>query len=210
MSAFIRRRSLLRLAAAAAAIALIGPSLVAMPSGLAAAQQDPAAQLVQRAADQVIQVARTTTGAAREAGMMRVLQADFDLNYMARSTLGTYWNQATPEQRQRFLNVIASAEAHSYAQRFGQYAGQTVTVSRVSQRENGVSLVDSKLNQSPGEPVAIQWEVRNDGQRPRIVDVRVEGVSMTLTRRSEYNSYIRSHGGQVESLIAELEARAKR
>ena len=210
MSAFIRRRSLPRLAAAAAAIALIGPGLLAMPSGLAAAQQDPAAQLVQRAADQVIEVARTRTGAARESGMMRVLQAEFDLNYMARSTLATHWNQATPEQRQRFVNVIASAEAHSYAQRFGQYAGQTLTVGRVSLRENGVTLVDSKLNQSTGEPVAIQWEVRNDGQRPRIVDVRVEGVSMTLTRRSEYNSYIRSHGGQVESLIAELEARAKR
>jgi phospholipid transport system substrate-binding protein len=210
VSSFIRRRSLPRLAVAAAAIAIIGSGLVAMPSGQAAAEQDPAAQLVQRAADQVIQVARTTTGAARESGMMRVLQAEFDLNYMGRSTLGTHWNQATPEQRQRFLNVMASAEAHSYAQRFGQYAGQTLTVSRVNPRGNGVSVVDSKLNQSNGEPVAIQWEVRNEGRGPRIVDVKVEGVSMVMTRRSEYNSYIRNHGGQVESLIDELEARAKR
>ena len=152
MSAFVRRRSLLRLAAAAAAIALIGPALVAMPCGPAAAQQDPAAQLVQRAADQVIQVARTTTGAAREAGMMRVLQADFDLNYMARSTLGTYWNQATPEQRQRFLNVIASAEAHSYSQRFGQYTGQTLTVGRVNPRGNGVSVSNGDLESAMDRP----------------------------------------------------------
>jgi len=142
--------------------------------------------------------------------MMRVLQADFDLGYMGRSTLGTHWDQATPEQRQRFLTMVASAEAHSYAQRFGQYTGQTVTVGRVTPRGAGVSLVDSKLNQSNGEPVAIQWEVRNDGQRLRIVDVKTEGVSMNLTRRSDYNSYIRNHGGQVEPLIAELEARAKR
>src|SRR5262245_6461704 len=114
MSSFIRCRSLPRLAAAAAAIALIGPSLVILPSGLAAAEQDPAAELVQRAANRVIEVARTSTGAARQSGMMRVLQAEFDLNYMGRSSLGTHWNQATPEQRQRFLNVIASAEAHSY------------------------------------------------------------------------------------------------
>jgi phospholipid transport system substrate-binding protein len=207
MSSFIHRRSL---AAAAAAIALVGPGLVALPSGLAMAEQDPAAQLVQRAADRVIEVARTSTGTAREAGMMRVLQADFDLAYMGRLTLGANWDQATPDQRQRFLNVVASAEAHSYAQRFGQYAGQTLSVSRVSPRGNGVSVVDSKLNQTSGEPVAVQWEVRSDGGRPRIVDVKVEGVSMNLTRRSEYNSYIRSHGGQVEPLIDELEARAKR
>jgi len=200
-----------RLAAGAVAITLLGLGLLSMMSGRAsAADQDPAAQLVQRAADRVIEVARTSTGAARESGMMRVLQADFDLGYMGRLTLGTHWDQATPEQRQRFLNVVASAEAHSYAQRFGQYAGQTVTVSRVNSRGNGVSVVDSKLNQSSGEPVAIQWEVRSDGQRLRIVDVKTEGVSMLMTRRSEYNSYIRSHGGQVEPLITELEARAKR
>ena len=209
MSPSIRRRSIPRLAAAAAAAALIGPSLMALPSAPAAAEQDPAAQLVQRVANQVIEVARTSTGTAREAGMMRVLQADFDLDYMARSTLGTHWNEATPEQRQRFLNVIANAEARSYAQRFGQYSGQTIAVSRVNRRADG-AFVESQLNQRNGEPVAIQWEVRSDGQRLRIVDVKVEGVSMSLTRRSEYNSYIRSHGGQVEPLIAELEVRARR
>src|SRR5262249_40362892 len=157
MSAFIRRRSLPRLAAAAAAIALIGPGLVIMPSAQAA-EQDPAAQLVQRAADQVIEVARTRIGAARESGMMRVLQAEFDLNYMGRSTLGSHWEQATPEQRQRFLNVVASAEAHSYSQRFGQYAGQTLTLSRVSPRGSGGSLADGKLNPRNGGPAPRPWQ----------------------------------------------------
>ena len=215
MSSFIRRRSLPRLAAAAAAIALVGPALagsglVVVPSAQAATGQDPAAQLVQTTANQVIELARTRTGAAREAGMLQLLQAEFDLDYMARSTLGTHWDQATPEQRQRFRNAIATAEAQSYARRFGQYAGQTVTVGRVIPRGSGVTVVESMLNQSNAEPVAIQWVVRNDGQRPRIVDVKAEGVSMTLTRRSEYNSYIRNHGGTVEPLIAELEARARR
>ena len=62
----------------------------------------------------------------------------------------------------------------------------------------------------PIYPVAIQWEVRNEGQGPRIVDVKSEGVSMIMTRRADFISYIRNHGGQVESLIDELEARAKR
>jgi phospholipid transport system substrate-binding protein len=191
-------------------LALIGPVLTVMASGQAAAEQDPAAQLVQRTADQVIALVKTNTGAARESGIMRVLEAHFDLIYMGRSTLGTYWNQVTPEQRERFLKAAASAEAHAYAQRFGQYAGQTLIVGGVNPRGNGVSIVDSKLNQSNGEPIAILWEVRNEGQGPRIVDVKVEGVSMAMTRRSDFSSYIRSHGGKVEPLIDELEARAKR
>jgi phospholipid transport system substrate-binding protein len=207
MSSFIRRRSISRLAAGAAAIALIAPGLVTMMSGQAvAADQDPAVQVIQRTADELIRIKADT---AREAAIMRLLQAEFDLNYMGRSTLATHWDQATPEQRERFLKVQTSAEAHAYAKRFAQYAGQRLTVTGVNSRGNGVSVVDSKLDQSNGEPVAIQWEVHNDGQRPRVVDVKVGGVSMVLTRRSEYNSYIRNHGGQVEPLIDELEARAK-
>lgn len=209
MSSFVRRRSVLRLSTGAAAIVLTGPGLAVMASRQAVAEQDPAAQLVQRAADQVIAVARANTGAVREAGIRQVLEAHFDLAYMGRSTLGNYWNQATPEQRTRFLEASASAEARAYAERFGQYRGQTLTVGRINSRGNGVTIVDSKLNQSDGDPVAIQWEVRNEGQGPRIVDVKAEGVSMTMTRRADFVSYIRNHGGQVESLIDELEARAR-
>ena len=209
MSSFVRRRSVLRLAAGAAAIALTGAGLAVMVSRQAAAEQDPVGQLVQRAANQAIEAARTSAGAAREAGIRRVLETYFDLAYMARSTLGSYWNQATPEQRERFLKASASTEAHAYAERFGQYRGQTLTVGRVNVRGDGVSIVDSKLTQSSGDPVAIQWEVRNEGRGPRIVDVRTEGVSMTMTRRADFVSFIRNHGGQVGPLIEELEARAR-
>jgi phospholipid transport system substrate-binding protein len=198
------------LATGAAAIALTGPGLAVMASRQAAAEQDPAVQLVQRAADQGIEVARANAGAAREAGIRRVLESYFDLAYMGRSTLGSYWDKTTPEQRQRFLKASASVEARSYAERFGQYRGQTIAVGRITPRGNGVSVVDSKLTQNSGDPLSVQWEVRNEGQGPRIVDVRTEGVSMTMTRRADFVSYIRNHGGQVEALIDELEARAKR
>jgi phospholipid transport system substrate-binding protein len=196
-----RRRNMLHLAAGAAAV-VVAPRL-------AAADLDPAAQLIQRTAGQVIELIKTKTGAARESGILQVLEADFDLSYMGRSALGVHWNQATPEQRERFLKAAASAEAHAYAERFGQYGGQTLTLGRVTSR-GGSSFVESKLNQSDGEPISITWEVRNEGQGPRIVDVKIEGVSMVMTRRSDFNSYIQNHGGKVESLIDELESRAKR
>jgi phospholipid transport system substrate-binding protein len=177
-----------------------------------AAEQNPAAELIQRTATQVLDLVMTKTGAAREAGILQVLETNFDLNYMARSALGRHWNQTTPEQRERFLKVFASAEAHAYARRFGQYGGQKLTVDRAAPMTRGddVSIVNSKLTQTDAEPIAIQWEVRSDGRRVRIVDVRIEGVSMVVTRRAEFNSFIQAHGGRIEPLIAELEARSKR
>ena len=188
------RRVVLQLAAATAVFAVL-PAYAADP-----------AQLVQGTAQQVIDIIKTKTGAARQAAILAVLQGSFDMPAMARSALGTHWNTATEDERTRFMKAVATAEAKAYSERFGQYAGQTLTVGKVTPRANGVSIVDSRLNQTTGQPIKLEWEVRND----RITDVKVEGVSMVMTRRSDFNSYIQNNGGKVEPLVKELEARAAR
>jgi phospholipid transport system substrate-binding protein len=193
------RRLVLGAAAMAAATLSVAPAMAA----------DGPAQLIQLVADQVIEIVKSAKGPAREAAIQKILTTNFDMAYMGRAALGTHWEATTPPERERYLAAVASAEAHAYSERFGQYAGQTLTVGRVVPRGTGVSLVDSKLNQSDGQPISIQWEVRDPGQGLRITDVKVEGVSMVMTRRSDFNSYISSHGGQVEPLIQELEKRAK-
>jgi phospholipid transport system substrate-binding protein len=195
------RRLVLSWAAVMAAGAIAGPVMAA---------DDAASQVIQKAADEVIQVIKTTTGAAREAAIQKVLVSNFDMNFMGRAALGTNWERTTEPQRERFLKAAVSAEAHAYSDRFGQYGGQTLVLGKVASRPNGVSIVDSKLNQADGTPINIQWEVRDTGQGLRITDVKIEGVSMVQTRRSDFNSYISGHGGQVEALIQELENRAKK
>lgn len=198
MSLLVVRRVAMRLAGAVL--------LLVLPTVGQSASAADASQLVQSTAQQVIDIVKTKTGADRQAAILAVLEASFDMPAMGRSALGTNWNKATEEERTRFLKAVASAEARAYSERFGQYAGQTLTVSKVTPRANGVSIVESKLNQATGQPIKIDWEVRGD----RITDVKVEGVSMVMTRRSDFNSYIQNNGGKVEALVQELEARAGR
>ena len=133
------------------------------------AADGPAATLIEKTSAEVIQLIKTTTGAQREAGIRKVLEASFDLNYMGQQALG-----------------------------------------KISARPNGVTVVDSRLNQSNGQPIKIEWEVRDSGGAPRITDVKIEGVSMVITRRTDFTSYIQNNGGKVEALIQELESRAQR
>ena len=192
------RRVAMRLAAAAAVFFVL-PASAADPS-----------KLIDTVAAEVIEIVKTKTGADRQAAVRKVMQANFDLPFMTRSALGKYWNQATEEQRARFLTALETAEARAYSERFGQYEGQTLSLGKVTARPNGITVVDSKLNQATGQPIKLEWEVRDNGQGPRITDVKVEGVSLIMTRRSDFNSYIQNNGGSVEPLIQELEARAKR
>ena len=177
---------------------------------LPASAADPA-QLIQSTAAEVIEIIKTTTpGPARQAAIQRVLQTNFDLPYMGQQALGANWNKASEVQRTRFLKAAETAEARAYSERFGQYGGQTLSVGKVTPKPNGLFIVDSRLSQSNGQPIKLEWEVRDAGQGPRITDVKVEGVSMVMTRRSDFNSYIQRNGGTVDPLINELESRAAR
>lgn len=197
-----RRRDVLRLLGGLALL----PALAA-PARVVQAADDPA-QLIQTVANEVIDLIKHKTGAEREAGIQKVLQTYFDMPYMGRAALGTHWAGTNEEERQRYLKAAVGAEAHAYSERFGQYGGQTLEVGKVIDRSNGVWVVQSKLNQTNGQPIKIEWEVRSLEGSLRITDVKIEGVSMVMTRRSDFNSYIQSHGGQVGALIQELETRS--
>ena len=196
------RRVVLSLVAGAAAAFLTLPASAADPA--------EAAKLIEQTAAQVIEIIKNTTpGAARQAAIQKVLQTRFDLPYMGQSALGANWNKASEAQRARFLKATETAEARAYSERFGQYGGQTLNIGKVTTRPNSVFIVDSRLNQSNGQPIKLEWEVRDfPGNSLRITDVKVEGVSMVMTRRSDFNSYIQNHGGTVDALINELESRA--
>ena len=159
---------------------------------------------------QVIDVVKSKIGATHEAALREGLRNDFDWPYMARLALGTHWNEASEQQRARFLAALETGEVRSYSERLGKLAGFTLTIAKVVAQPNGVWIVNSFLTHASGESIKLEWEVRDNGQGPRIADVRIAGVSTALTKRSEFNSYIVNNGGTVEPLVLELEARAAR
>jgi phospholipid transport system substrate-binding protein len=193
------RRALLGAASLFAAALLAAPAFA----------NDPA-RVVTEVSNQVVEMIKAKQGAERQAEFAAILQARFDLPLMGQSALGQYWARASEDQRQRFLRAAAAAEARAYSERFGQYGGQTVTVGRVLNRPNGVFGVESTITQSGGRPpIRVEWELQDRGAGLRVTDVKVEGVSMVMTRRSDFSSFISRNGGDVEVLIKELESRAK-
>jgi phospholipid transport system substrate-binding protein len=187
---------------AAAAVAL----LFVMPAWSAA---DPG-QFVKNVTGQLADIARTKSGTSRDAAVREVLRNNFDLAHMARVALGSHWNEASEPMRARFLAALEAAEARAYGERLAKLAASDVTIDKVDARPNGVSIVKAVLTQANGSTTRIEWEVHDNGRGARIADLKVAGVSMSQIKRSEFNLYIQSNGGQVEPLVQELEARARR
>ena len=169
---------------------------------LAGAAAQEAAQVVENMAAQVLAAVKTgATDAEREQQMSQLFRANFDVNAIGQMVLGRHWNSATPEQRDKFMSAFEKAEIRAYSGRFKNYQGQTLKVGKVS--PNGASqLVETQLMQpAGGQPIRIVWEIA----RGKVIDIQVEGVSMGMTRRSDFNAYISRNG--LDALIAELQKR---
>lgn len=187
----------------------IGAALFVLPVHAAVHATDPA-KLIQEVTGEVTEIVKTRTGVDREAAIRQLLQTNFDLPYMGSKALGTHWSRASEQQRTRFLAALETSDARAYGERLGSFAGATVTIGTVSTRPNGTWMVDSTLTLASGQPIKLEWEVHDSGQGLRIADLKVSGVSMFVTRRADFNSYIQSHAGTVEPLVKVLEARAAR
>ena len=172
--------------------------------------QDPS-QPVRAVTAAVQQMARGSSGATRESAIRQVLHDDFDLAWTARQALGAHWEAATPEQRARFVAALETSEARAYGERLGMLQGATLVVDRITPKGAGAWTVDSTVDALGDLPsLRLAWDVRDTGRGPRIVDVKVAGVSLFMTRRSEFNAVIQQSGGAIEPLVAQLEARAGR
>lgn len=148
------------------------------------------------------------TDAEREDGFRRLFVRSFDIPAIARFALGRYWRSATPDQQQEFTQLFQSMVVRSYAAKFKQYSGQKLVVT--SSREEGErrAIVSSQIMLSgASHPTRIDWRVAGFSQGPKIYDVIVEGVSMSITEQQDFGSVIERHGQGVDGLLAELRAK---
>lgn len=135
-----------------------------------------------------------------------LLQADFDLPRIGRFVLGRYWNGATDAEKEEFGKLFEAYVVRSYSLRFSEYSGQTVTVtgSRAQSADN--TIVASQIVPADGSPpTKVDWIVNKKGDDYRIIDVNVEGVSMSMTHRQEFATVIERTGGGVTALNKALQ-----
>ncbi len=60
-----------------------------------------------------------------------------------------------------------------------------------------------------GEPANVVWRVKQTGDTFKVVDIIIENVSLAITARNEYTSFIKSNPGGVDALIKNLQAKGK-
>lgn len=130
----------------------------------------------------------------------------FDIPLMTRLAVGPSWSSLTPTQQQQVMEAFTRYIAAVYAERFDSYSGERLQVTG-EKSSSGGPIVTSEIIKSDGEPVHINYLMRQAGGSWQIADVYLDGtISEMATRRSEFSSILRYQG--VAGLIATLNGKA--
>ena len=143
-----------------------------------------------------------TDPALRQARFRQLFHEDFDAPGIARFVLGRYWRSASEEEQQEFVKLFEDYVVFVYTARLANFGGETFKIRGSRSDGDGVIVSTDVINPGNPSPLRIDWRLVADNSAYKINDVIVEGVSMTVTQRSEFASVVQRNGGRVGSLIA--------
>ncbi len=135
-----------------------------------------------------------------------ILAHNFDVPLIGRWVLGRYWRGATEAEKKEYESLFEDLIVATYVDRFDQYSGEALSVTRTVMEPGKDTVVFTEIVRPTGggDPIRVDWRVRERGDEYRIIDVYVEGMSMGQTQRSEFASVIRQNGGKMEGLLQVL------
>jgi phospholipid transport system substrate-binding protein len=117
--------------------------------------------------------------------------------------VGKAWSSATPEQQQKLVSEFRAMLVRIYSNAIDVYRGQTMNVQPVSTPAGATDVTVRNQYLRPGQPpVHVDYAMRKTPQGWKIYDINVEGMSLVLTYRSEFEQVTRQSG--VEGLLKRL------
>lgn len=184
--------------------------LVALPFGTANADTDGAGKFIQTIGDKAVATLanKSISADAQSETFRSMLHTSFDLDLLGRFALGQEWKTLNAEQKQEYLRLFEKLVVQIYSDRFSMYSGQSFKVTATKPEDDRDSFVTSQIvSPAGGDPTEVDWRVRNKDGSYKVIDVIVEGVSMSVSQRSEFMASIQRNGGNFDEFLKVLRDR---
>ncbi len=140
----------------------------------------------------------------------KILREYFAVKSIAAWVLGRYWRIAKRNQKAEYLTLFEDLVVKTYADRFAMLSGTRLVVKKSALSKGGANvMVYSQFINEQNKPTKISWRVRVKNGKFKVLDIKVEGMSMGQAQRSAFASVISNSGNGVEGLLKELRKKNK-
>ncbi len=146
------------------------------------------------------------TGSALEESVRRFFRTYADVPTVARAVLGGPWRGMSDQQKRDYTSAFEGYVVRKYASKFDVLSGGRAEITQ--SRDSGAAgvLVSAEFVRSIGLPVSVDYQVSDQSGNIKILDLRLEGVSLISQERTAVRSILERNGGDVDALTAELNA----
>lgn len=146
---------------------------------------------------------------SRKADFRKVLNRKFDMRAIGRFVMARYWRVFDQAQKDTYLSLFENAVVENYAAQFDNYHNEKLEVKGSYETpDKGMVVQSTIIRPAGGPPLKVDWKIFNSKGTMKVLDIIVDGVSMSITLRSEYMGVFQSKGGAtgggIEGLFAYL------
>jgi len=127
----------------------------------------------------------------------------FDFVSMSKWVLGKNWKKATEEQRKEFVEQFRILLVRTYARALLEYSGQQIKYLPLEESPKpNLAVIKTELESKNAQILPVNYRMYNRDGTWKVIDVAVDGVSLTSTYRGSFASEIKKNG--IAALIAKL------
>lgn len=127
-----------------------------------------------------------------------------DFVTMTKLAVGRDWLKADREQKRALVDEFRTLLVSTYTRSLREYDDQTLEFLplQAGAEETRVT-VRSRVTQSDGPDVPVEYSLRHNDGRWMVYDIAVDGISLVTTYRSSFSGIVSREG--IDGLIAHLE-----
>ncbi|MDY0212385.1 MAG: ABC transporter substrate-binding protein [Desulfuromonadaceae bacterium] len=160
-------------------------------------------QTIDRITEQLLAIGTTSTW---RNNVSKLVHSKFNFEVMSQGVLGPNWHKATPQERERFIELFSQLLEETYIGRVREYTGQKIRFGNEQIRQNR-AVVDTYIAMDSGDEIPISYKMLQNDDEWQVYDVVIEEVSLVRNYRSSYSSILRKKN--VGGLLEEMQAKIK-
>ena len=181
--------------------------LILAPLNASGTDLNNAEEFVNKFADEAITILNNNEISDNEKNdkFTNLVMSAIDLNLISQFVLSKTWKSATNDQKERYISAFKKYFINSYANKLDQYSGEKIIVTG-SEEAGKYIIVDSNIIREGTDTLKInlKWRLLNTNGDIKIIDLNIEGISLVIAQREEFQSFLTNNNSDLEALIDKI------
>ena len=164
-------------------------------------------EFVQQTADEASEALNKRLSKEEKMEKLKIIaKKTVDITGIGYYSLGKHRKKLGEKEKKEYIEIFEKYFLKSFASRLAEYTDPKIRVESQKILNEKYTMVSSVLLATKDKPeIKIDWRViTKNPDKPLIIDVIIEGVSLAKVQREEFNSIIQNKDGDINALLINL------